>query len=155
MCLSAPAPAALCLPDRAVCSNHMQPLWDLPSPAWMCQLGSAPRLSLQPICNWCQHLSVAPVAFLKPLIWRESVTQHPAGLQKEKAKKRLNAVNADCISSLLKSSSQPQIVIEWCLRPLLPPFACCFWMQHENLLQTLQLAFKAGVCHPQGWGQPL
>lgn len=63
-------------------------------------------------------------------------------------------MNADFISSHLKSSSQPQIVIEWCLRPLLQPFACCFWMQHENLFQILNLAFKAGVCHPQGCGQP-
>lgn len=74
LCLPAPAPAALSLPDRAVYSGHMQLLWDLLSPAWICQLGSGPRLSLQPICNWCHHLSVAPVAFLKPLIWQGRYT---------------------------------------------------------------------------------
>lgn len=47
--MSVPAPAALCPPVRAVFTGHTQPLWDLLSPAWMCQLGSGPRPVTGPV----------------------------------------------------------------------------------------------------------
>lgn len=37
--------------------------------SWALVLDQSLDLSLQPICNSCHHLSVAPVAFLKLLIW--------------------------------------------------------------------------------------
>lgn len=148
MCLSAPAPAALSLPDWDVCSGHMQLLWDLLSPAWMCQLGSGPRLSLQPICNWCHHLSVAPVAFLKPLIWQGHYT---ASCWASKRKGRVQPEYCEC--RLHFFSFKEQFLTSDChLRPLLQSYACCLWMQHENLLQTLHLAFKGGVCHLRDTG---
>lgn len=154
MCLSVPTPAALCLPDGAVCSGHTQPLWDLLSPAWMCQLGSGPRPFTGPVtpaylqlvspslCRSCcfseatnlaRALHIIPLAFRKKWLSAAKVLWMPTSF------------------FLLKSNSPPQIVIEWCLRPLLQPYACCFCMQHENLLQTLHLGFKAGVSLSGTW----
>lgn len=68
-----PCPSSF-VPARLSCLQWSHAASLGPAITWMCQLGSGPRLSLQPIFNWCHHLSVAPVAFLKLLIWREHYT---------------------------------------------------------------------------------
>lgn len=153
MCLSAPAPAALSLPDWAVCSGHMQLLWDLLSPAWMCQLGSGPRLSLQPICNWCHHLSVAPVAFLKPLIWQGHYT---ASCWASKRKGRVQPEYCEC--RLHFFSFKEQFLTSDChwMVPKASPAVICLLPLDAAWELTPDLApgFQRWSVSPQGHGQP-
>lgn len=63
------------------------------------------------------------------------------GFGKKRFARCQSTVNADFISSLLKSNSQPQIVIGWCLQLFLQPNTPCFWVQLERLTPGLAPSF--------------